>query len=155
MADGLGTAESDVGAVLPLVVLDSGEVVVLYRLADGGLWERRITGDAITPPVRVADRPVVQNAVDSEQVGADAIADGGAAHVLFIEEGTGHLYHTRSDAAGAWSTPELLADDVRAQWVRGRRLERPDGSSVYGYVVDAGSDGGSGANRYGEVPLAD
>ena len=153
LATGLGTAESDVGAVLPLVVLESGAVVVLYRKADGGLWERRVVGDALTEPVRVSDRAVVQNAVDSEQAGADAVGDGDTVHVLFIEEGTGHLYHVRSDGAGAWSPPDLLADDLRAQWVRGQPLVRADGTRVYGYVVDAGSDGGAGMNRYGEVSL--
>ena len=149
----LGTAESDVGAMLPLVVLESGVVVVLYRTAEGYLWERRVQGDAASEPGRVSDLRVVQNAVDSEQAGADAIADGEAVHVLLIEEGTGHLYHAWSSEAGRWSPPQLVAGDVSAQWVRGMPVVGPDGRRAYGYVVDAGSGGGAGMNRYGEVPL--
>ena len=33
----------------------------------------------------------------------------------------------------------------------GRPVRRADGILVYGYVYDAGSNGGSGLNRYGEV----
>ena len=153
ITDDLGTAESDVGAVLPLVVLASGAAVVLYRTADGYLWERRVEGDAASEAVRVSALRVVQNAVDSEQAGADAIADGEAVHVLLIEDGTGHLYHVQSREAGTWSPPQLVAGDVEAQWVRGMAVTGPDGRRAYGYVVDAGSDGGAGMNCYGEVPL--
>ncbi|MGB3543565.1 sialidase family protein, partial [Rubrivirga sp.] len=154
LSTGLGTAEHDVGAVAPLAVLEDGTVVVVYRLADGGLWERRLEGDAVSEPVRITDRTVVQNAVDSEQVGADVVAVGDAVHVLFIEDETGHLYHAVSRDRESWTT-RLVADDVRAQWVRGRVLVRPDGTSTYGVVLDAGSDGGAGMNRYLEVGLGD
>ena len=33
------------------------------------------------------------------------------------------------------------------------RIRRPDGTTAYGFVYDAGSDGGSGMNWYREVPL--
>jgi hypothetical protein len=97
---------------------------------------------------------VVQNAVDSDQVGADAVADGSSVHALFIDEATGHLYHAQSHASGAWSTALPVVEGVRAQWVRGARLRGAGGLPVYGFVYDAGSDGGSGMNRYGEVPLS-
>jgi hypothetical protein len=157
VAAGLGTTEYDVGSIAPLAYSpETDTVVVLYRLADGHLWARRAgAGGGLTAPVRVTDRRVVQNAVDSDQVGADAIAVGGAVHVVFIEDGTGHLYYTSSGAAGEWEPSVLLSDDVRAQWVRGQRLQRPTGEPVYGYVFDAGSDGGSGRNTFGEVALSD
>ena len=103
-------------------------------------------------PVLVSDVPVVQNAVDSDQTGADAIADGAAVHVLMIEEGSGHIFHTWRETSGSWRPVTLVHDDVNAQWIRGNRLAI-DGATVYGYVFDAGSDGGSGMNRYAEIPL--
>jgi hypothetical protein len=151
----LGTTEYDVGSILPLVfVPETNTVAILYRQTDGRLWERRSVGQgALTAPVQVSERIVVQNAVDSDQVGADAIADGTSVHVLYIEQGSGHIYHTHRDAAGGWQPATLQVDGVDAQWVRGARLTRSDGAAVYGYVYDAGSDGGSGMNRYDEVVL--
>jgi hypothetical protein len=153
----LGTEETDVGSVLPLVHLPASETtVILYRKATGGLWARRAGGDGrLSEPVRVTDRRVVQNAVDADQTGADAVAIGSAVHVLFIEEGTGRLYHTQSEAPGTWSEPALEVEGATVQWVRGQPVSGGDGEpDRYGYVYDAGSNGGSGLNRYGEVPAA-
>ncbi len=156
LASGVGTSEGARGAILPLVFLpETNTVAVVYRRASGRLWARRIEGDGtITAPAQVTDRAVVQNAVDSDQAGADAVAAGGAVHVLFIGESTGHLYHTQSGAAGVWAPATLEVDGIAGQWVRGMPLRRDGGApGVYGYVYDAGSDGGSGMNWYGEVPL--
>jgi len=102
----------------------------------------------------VSTRRVVQNAVDSDQAGADAIATGGVVHVLFIDEDAGHIYHTRSKESGVWSPATLHIDDINAQWIRGMPLARGGTApSVYGFVYDAGSNGGSGMNRYAEIPL--
>ena len=156
VSDRIGTAETDVGSVLPLVHLPGSDTtVLLYRRASGRLWARRTTGggplSALEP---VTERAVLQSAVDSDQVGADAVAIGSAVHVLFIEAGTGRLYHTRSDTAGIWSPPTVQVDSTTVQWVRGRPVSTdPSTSSAYGYVYDAGSDGGSGRNWYGEVPV--
>ena len=93
-------------------------------------------------------------AVDADQVGADAVAVGATVHVLFIEAETGRLYHTRSEAPGAWSSPTVQVDSATVQWVRGRPVSTGSSDSgAYGYVYDAGSDGGSGRNWYGEVPV--
>lgn len=155
IAQGLGTTEYDVGSILPLTFIpETNTVVVIYRLATGRLWERRIIDHG--PPsdaVQVSDRDVVQNAVDSDQTGADAIAEGTSVHVLFIEQDTGSIYHTRADANAAWQPSTLQVDGINGQWIRGTLLTRGDGATVYGYVYDAGSDGGSGMNRFATVPL--
>jgi hypothetical protein len=146
----LGTAETDVGSVLPLVHLpETNTTTILYRRADSTLWARRTDVDGrLRAPVQVTERAVVQSAVDSDQVGADAVAMGSSVHVLFIENGTGHLYHTRSDEPGTWTPATLQVDSLNVQWVRGQPVRQGD---AYGYVYDAGSNGGSGMNRYGEV----
>lgn len=152
----IGTDITDVGSVLPLVHLpDANAVVVLYRRTDGRLWARRIADDGtISARTPVTDRPVVQSAVDSDQTGADAIAAHGFVHVLFIGEKTGHIYHTKRPEPGQWSTPAPVVENVTAQWVRGQPLHRgAEGPSVYGFVYDAGSNGGSGRNWYAEHPL--
>lgn len=151
---GVGTSEDEWGAVLPLVYLpESDTVVVLYRLADGKLRERRITGNgALTPPVVVAERRVVQHAVDSQQVGADAVAYDDGVVVLFIDETDRGIYSTMNRGEG-WEPPTLQVDDILGSWVRGNVIRRADGATVYGYVYDAGSYGGAGMNRYGELVL--
>lgn len=155
LAEGGGTREEDFGAVLPLVYLpDNDTVVVVYRLADGRLWERRVNGSGEaqpTPAKAVTDRRVVQEAVDSQQAGADLVADGQTLHVLFIDEETRDLYHTSS--AGGWGPAKRVAKKVDAAWARGSVGPGADGSRVYRYVFDAGSRGGSGFNRYGEIEL--
>ena len=155
LASGLGTAEGDVGSILPLVYIpETNTAVVIYRLKTRKLWERRIVDHgAPSEPVQVSERDVVQNAVDSDQTGADAVSYGREVHVLFIEQGTGSIFHTYSDASGMWQSAERVVDGVEAQWVRGTVLTQDDGGDVYGFVYDAGSQGGSGLNRYAEVPL--
>jgi hypothetical protein len=152
----VGTTEADVGSILPLVHLpETNATVIAYRKTDGTLWARRVgeTGP-LTDPERITDRQVVQNAVDSDQVGADAIAAHSRVHVLFVEDETGALYHTMSDARGEWTAPAVQVDTATAQWVRGQALRRGEESpAVYGYVYDAGSNGGSGRNWYAEIPL--
>jgi hypothetical protein len=152
---GLAAGEEHSGAVAPLARIPAtGEVVIPYRRADGSLWERRVAPDgSLTVPVRIAGGPVAQNAVDSDQVGADAVGVGREAHVLFIDQATGSIRHTRSEPGGGWTEPIPVVEGVTAQWVRGAVVGRGDGTRVYGFVYDAGSDGGSGMNRYAEVEL--
>jgi hypothetical protein len=153
ISDRIGTMEADIGSILPLVYQpETNTVVVIYRVTGGTLWERRVLGGELTEPVQITRRQVVQNAVDSDQAGADAIADGDDVHLLFIEDGSGSIYHTVSQEPGEWQPPELLIDDINAQWIRGNRLVG-GGQPVYGFVYDAGSDGGTGMNEYDTVSL--
>ena len=54
---------------------------------------------------------------------------------------------------GGWQSTKLQVDDVLGSWVRGNIYTRSDGVKVYGYIYDAGSDGGAGMNRFGELIL--
>lgn len=154
LASGLGRTRAEYGAVLPLVFIPQTDtVVVIYRQADGRLWERRITADGTPTPARpVSDRAVVQEAVDSQQPGADAVLDGETIRVLFIEEPSGSIFSTHD--GGGWQPSELQVSGIRGSWVRGNVYTRRDGTKVYGYVYDAGSEGGAGMNRFDEVVLA-
>lgn len=153
LASGAGTTRAEYGAVLPLLhVPRTNTVVVLYRLADGRLWERRVVNDGPpTPAVRVTDRDVIRNAVDSQQPAADAVLDGETVHVLFIEPTSRSLFSTHD--RGGWQPSTLRVGDMRGSWVRGNVHTRPDGGRVYGYIYDAGSEGGAGMNRFGEIVL--
>ena len=155
LASGAGASRAVYGAVLPLVYLpETGTVVVIYRLADGYLWERRIDKSAtITEPVKVSDRPVVTDAVDSQQTGADAVLDEQTVRVLFIDEETRSIFSTHD--RGGWQPARLETGEILGSWVRGNLYARPDGVKVYGFVYDAGSNGGAGMNRYGEMELTD
>jgi hypothetical protein len=153
LASGLGATRAEYGAVLPLVFIPrTNTVVVVYQSSDGKLWERRIGEDgAPTPAVPVTDRAVVKDAVDSQQPGADAVLDGETVRVLFIEASSGDIFATHDH--GGWQPPVLQQGGINGSWVRGGVYTRADGTNVYGYVYDAGSEGGAGMNRYGEVVL--
>jgi len=150
----LGTKSEDVGSILPLLYLPQRDSVsAIYRTREGRLYERRVDADGNwSDPLIVSDQAVVQNSVDSDQVGADAIVHGDTVHVLFIEDGTGRLLHAARHNE-TWRNPRVLVEDDEVQWVRGNLAELPDGRPAYGYVYDAGSDGGSGKNRYARIPL--
>jgi hypothetical protein len=153
LAKGAGMTRAEYGAVLPLVYIpEKNTVVIIYRLSNGKLYERRIINDGPpTAAVQVTDRDVVRNAVDSQQPGADAVVDGKTVHVLFIEQSSGSIFSTH-DQSG-WQPSKLQVERIRGSWVRGNVYTRPDGVKVYGYIYDAGSDGGSGMNRFGELVL--
>ncbi|MEE4640007.1 MAG: hypothetical protein V2J42_14835 [Wenzhouxiangella sp.] len=150
----LGTAGEDVGAILPLLYLpNTDEVSAIYRTHDGRLHERRVDADGQwSEPLLVSERFVIQNSVDSEQVGADALAVGDTVHVLLIEERSGRLFHAARDR-NAWREVGVLVEDQEVQWVRGGLVNLPGGGLAYGYVYDGGADGGSGKNRYGRIAI--
>lgn len=91
----------------------------------------------------------MQHAVDLQQAGADAVADGDMVHVLFIGESDRSIYSTYDD--GGWQPATLRVDGIDGSWVHGNVYVRPEGVKVYGYVYDAGSRGGAGMNRFDEV----
>ena len=155
LAEGVGTAEEEIGALLPLGWISaSNTVVVAWRRADGTLWERRIRADGgVSAPVRISSRPVVQSGADSDQVGADLVVHDGVVDVVFIDEETRDLWHASSPAAGMWTPARPVVEGIDAQWVRGRVVRDASASAVYGFVYDAGSNGGSGMNRYGVIAL--
>ena len=150
----LGTGSEDVGSILPLLYMpERDSVSVIYRNREGRLHARRVDSEGNwSEPVVVSGQTVVQNSVDSDQTGADAIAHGDRVHVLFIEDGTGRLFHV-SGRQGRWGEARLIFEDEEVQWVRGSLVELPNGRLVYGYVFDAGSDGGSGKNRYAQIDI--
>jgi hypothetical protein len=154
LATGVGTSRAEYGAVLPLVYIpETDTVVIFYRLATGRLWERRIVGeDSPTAAVKVTDRDVVRDAVDSQQPGADAVLEGNAVHVLFIEQSSRSIFST--DDRGGWQGSTLRVDSILGSWIRGNVYTRSDGLRVYGFIYDAGSEGGAGMNRFGEIKLS-
>jgi hypothetical protein len=154
LATGVGVTRAEYGAVLPLIhIPETDTVVIIYRLATGRLWERRVVKEGPpTAAVRVTGRDVVRDAVDSQQPGADAFLDGNTVHVLFIEQSSRSIYSTH-DSDG-WQEPTLRVDTILGSWVRGNVYTRNDGGRVYGFVYDAGSDGGAGMNRFGEIILS-
>jgi hypothetical protein len=154
LASGLGATRAEYGAVLPLVFIPrTNTVVVIFRHQDGRLWERRVVNDAApTPAVRVTDRVVIQDAVDSQQPAADAVLDGETVRVLFVEESSRSIFSTHD--GGGWQPSVLRVDGILGSWIRGHVYVRPDSLKVYGYIYDAGSDGGAGMNRFGELMLS-
>jgi hypothetical protein len=155
LGDGVATAEEDIGALLPLGwQAASNTVIAAWRRDDGTLWERRIRANgSSSEAVQITSRPVVQNGSDSDQVGADLVVVHDEVHVVFIDEATRDLWHTSSPAPGTWTQPRPVVEGINAQWVRGRVVRDDTGSRSYGLVYDAGSDGGSGMNRYVAISL--
>jgi hypothetical protein len=153
IASGAGTTRAEYGSVLPLVyVPESNTVVIVYRLASGRLFERRVVNDGPpAPAVPVTDRVVITDAVDSQQPGADVVLDGVTIHVAFIEQTSRNIFSAHD--RGGWQPPALRLADIRGSWIRGNVYTRGDGVRVYGYVYDAGSEGGAGMNRFAEIVL--
>lgn len=154
LSDNMGTAESEIAAVLPPVFLpNDNAIVAVYREADGRLRERRfdLGNEQLSEPHHISSQTVVQNAVDSDQTGADLIAHDGRLYLIFIDASSRSLYLTSSSTAGEWSPPQALVTGIEASWIRAQILN--DGR--IGYVYDAGSRGGSGMNRYGVFDPAD
>ena len=154
IATGAGTSRAEYGSVLPLIyIAQTNTVVVVYRLASGRLWERRIVNDGPpTPAARVTDRDVITDAVDSQQPGADAVLDESRVQLLFIEQPSRSIFSTH-DRDG-WQPSTLRIDRIRGSWLRGNVYTRRDGAKVYGYIYDAGSEGGAGMNRFGQIVLS-
>lgn len=154
VATDAGTGRPEYGAVLPLAYDRATDTVfIVYRLADGGLWESRVQGNGLpTAPVLVTNGPVITDAVDSQQPAADLVTMDAVPYVLFVDEQTRSIFSTYREGAD-WQEPVLRVDGIMGSWVRGNIIEMADGTHVYGYVYDAGSDGGSGLNRYDVFPL--
>jgi hypothetical protein len=154
LASGLGTSRAEYGTVLPLVFMPAtNTVVIIYRQSDGRLWERRVVNNGMpTPEVQVTDRVVMQDAVDSQQPVADAVADGETVHVLFVEESSRGIFSTHNNPR--WQPSKLRVGNILGSWIRGNVYTRRDGKKVYGYIYDAGSDGGAGMNRFGQFELS-
>lgn len=154
LARGAGTGRAEYGAVLPLAYdAPADTLTIAYRLDDGSLWERQVRGgSAPTQPTKISHRGVITDAVDSQQPAADLVVDGTELLALFVDEEMRSLYSTRRDG-DQWQDPVLRVDGIEGSWVRGNVIRRPDGQLVYGYVYDAGSQGGSGFNRYKEILL--
>ena len=49
------------------------------------------------------------------------------------------------------ASPQVI--NISGSWVRGNIYTRKDGVKVYGYIYDAGSEGGAGMNRFGKLIL--
>ncbi|MEE4152819.1 MAG: hypothetical protein V2I27_01540 [Erythrobacter sp.] len=155
VAQRAGTGRGVYGAVLPLVQDPaSGTVTIAYRLADGSLWERRVTHTGTwTGARRIARGPVVSDAVDSQQAGADIVSTPAGLLAVFIEEATGSILSAR-ERGGRWSRAVEEIQAIDGAWVRGSIITGSDGRKVYGFVYDAGSKGGTGMNRYAEIALS-
>ena len=153
LAAGLGATRAEFGSALPLVFMPGkNTAVIIFRGSDGKLWERRIVNNGSpTPAVRVSDRDVVLQAVDSQQPGADVVWDGDTVHVLFIEDASRSIFSTHDK--GGWQSSTPRVDAIQGSWVRGNIYTRRDRTKVYGFIYDAGSQGGAGMNRFGQFPL--
>lgn len=153
VSSGAGTGEAEYGAVLPLVYdAETDTLVIAYRLEDGTLWERRVRGaEELSPAARISTLAVITDAVDSQQPAADMVLDGNILRVLFIDEASRSIFATHDD--GGWQAPAVQVEGIEGSWVRGGIVRRPDGRRAYGYVYDAGSQGGSGLNRFGQIVL--
>ncbi|MEM9158858.1 MAG: exo-alpha-sialidase [Verrucomicrobiota bacterium] len=154
VSDTLGVEDEENGALLPILVPESGGALLIYRKADRSLWERRyMESQGLSVPRLVTQGPVVTQAVDSDQAGADAVLHGDSVYVLYIDEATRSIYSTSSRLGGDWTPSRKLIGGIDAAWVRGSALKTNTGKAVYGFVYDAGSQGGAGMNRYAEIPL--
>ncbi len=152
LSNRLATSEADASSILPPAFLPASQTAVIaFRQQDGRLFERRlhIPSNSLSPGVRITDRPVIQNAVDSDQTGADLVAVDARLCLFFIDQSSRDIFYTVSSEQGRWSPPRLAVGGIQGSWVRAQPLR--DGR--IGFVYDAGSRGGSGRNRFGAIRL--
>ncbi len=149
-ATNLGTTEDEMIAILPLVYLPEKETTIaVFRQSDGYLYmSYKSSGNAWSGPVKVSDRAVVTNAVDSDQAGADVVAWQDKIIISFIAEDNRNIYLTTISDFKQMSDAELIVPNIDGSWIRGNILFHQKNSPVYGLVHDAGSKGGSGYNKY-------
>ncbi len=154
-SDDLGTTESESMAILPLVYVPAtGSTVAVFRQSDGYLYQnRRSQSNTWSGPSRVSDRPVVTNAVDSDQAGADIVASDSQLWIAFIAQDNRHLYLSVVDGAGHTPAARRLVPGISGSWVRGNVLLHQTDTPLYGMIYDAGSKGGSGYNRFLALPI--
>jgi len=154
-ADNLGTSEDEMMAILPLVYLPEKEsIVAVFRQSDAYLYlSTKSHNNFWTKPVRISDRPVVTNAVDSDQAGADIVAFNGQIIISFISEEDRDIYLAIVSDFGHTPSARLIVPDVDGSWLRGNILYHQKKSPVYGIIYDAGSKGGSGYNKFISIGL--
>ena len=146
----LGTDESENISILPLVYI-TGKVITVsaYRQSDGYLYiSYRNSNNYWSKPKRISDRPVVTNAVDSDQTGADMVVWGDKIIISFISEEDRNIYLALVNDIDRTPDAQLIIPDIEGSWVRGNILFHQNASPVYGIIYDAGSKGGSGYNKY-------
>ncbi len=156
-ANDLGTKEDEMIAILPMVHLtEKKTTVAAFRQSDGYLYlSYKSDNNKWSEPIKASDRPVVTNAVDSEQAGADMTAWGEKVILSFIAEDDRDIYLTTINNFD--QTPEFtkIISGIDGSWVRGNILYARKDSPVYGMVYDAGSEGGSGFNKFTSLNLAE
>lgn len=161
IAEEIGFTEDESMSILPLNYLhEIRTLVVVYRDMDGYLYMiSKPDNSGWSEPVRVSDRVVVTNPVDSDQVAADAVAHENKVFVTFIAEENRNIYLStiQIDGDTVVEAPQIkrIVADVNGFWVRGRVLHHQSQTPVSGLVYDAGSLGGSGFNKYLAIPLQD
>jgi hypothetical protein len=149
-AQNLGTSEDEMMAILPLIYLPEQEsTVAVFRQSDGYLYlSARSPGNSWIGPVRVSDRTVVTNAVDSDQAGADVVIWQGQIMIAFISEDDRDIYLSILSDFNQKPAVKKIVSGIDGSWVRGNMLYHQSKAAVYGIVYDAGSKGGSGFNKY-------
>ncbi len=149
----LGTTEEETVAILPLIYLPHKRTTIaIFRQADGYLYlSTKSSNTAWSEPFKISDRTVVTNPVDSDQTGADAVAWNDKILVSFIGEEDRSIYLSVIENADQTPAARLIVPDIEGSWVRGNILYGQQQSPVYGIIYDAGSNGGSGFNKY--LPL--
>lgn len=154
-AEDLGTRKHEAIAILPLVYLpNSEELGVFFRKSDGYLYGiSKSVDNTWSDPIVVSDRPVVTNAVDSDQAGADVVVHGNEIYVAFIAEDNRDIYLSVMNGFGKTPSIVRLIPDIEGSWVRGNILKSQQNFPYYGIIYDAGSMGGSGFNRFYQYPI--
>lgn len=158
IAEELGTTEDESISILPLIFIpETNTLVVVYRNMNGYLYmTSKTNNNDWSEPLKVSDREVVTNPVDSDQVAADVVAYNGRVYVSFIAEENRNIYLSTIDMNDKSNNiPQIrrIVGEIDGSWVRGQVLHNQQNSPVYGLTYDAGSKGGSGFNKYLAIPL--
>ncbi|MFP4287891.1 MAG: hypothetical protein ACLFQS_01425 [Bacteroidales bacterium] len=154
-AHNLGTSGEENIAILPPVFWQEKQsTVAIFRQSDGFLYlSYKQNGNSWSKPIRISDRTVVTNAVDSQQTGADVVVFNEQLIVSFIGEESRDIYIVSINDFKHIPKPTNIESGIDGSWLRGNILYNQSNSPSYGFIYDAGSKGGSGFNKFTSYPL--
>jgi hypothetical protein len=152
--ENLGTTVEENISIIPLAFLpEKNSTIAVYRKSDGYLYLSHFSNNAWSEPLKLSDKKVISNAVDSEQTEADVVVFDNKLIITFIAEADRSIYQTILNNLDQTSSAKLIISNIDGSWVRGNILYNQQSNPVFGLVYDAGSKGGSGFNKYLYIDL--
>ena len=143
----------------PTIYWDSGgteKIMTIYQKSATAVPVfHKVIADDGTPgsEVQASDNNVEQQEGGNTMVICSAAVDGSTVHFFYSLKGDYDIYRTSNADEGGWATDVEEQDAVTCHWIRGN-VYNSGGNTVFGYLWDDGSNGGTGYVRYSEFVIS-